>query len=314
MDLIEPLITAILPVLAIAGVGYVAALSRDVNVEPLSFVALYILLPALVFHSIATSEINPEIALSVIVGAAAFTGIMYVLAEIYGQLSALSGPVRDAFVVMAIFPNVGNFGLPLADFAFGSVGREMAVLFIVTHSLLLYTLGIYVASRDAASSLRAAILRIFKLPLIYAMLLAIVLRVFGSVPSADSALMGAVQITGDASIPLMLLILGIQLARIRRDAPAIHVAESTILKLVIAPLLALPTAFILGLPHVLIPPFVVLCSMPSAITPLLFLIEFEAAGHHDASRFGSSVVFTSTVVSLLTISALILLFQSGIIL
>lgn len=312
MDIIDPLVSSILPILSIAGTGYLLAQAREIDVDPLSTISLYILLPALVFHSIATSEIRPGIVFAIVSGVLVFTAVMALLTEFYGRTMNVTGSTRNALVLMVIFPNVGNYGLPLADFAFGQIGRNIAVLFIVTQSVLMYTLGIYIATRDTTASSWSSVKHVFKLPLIYAVVAALLLRGLDMLPPSDSAIMEAVLLTGDAAIPVMLLLLGIQLAYIQREAPVVRVAESTGIKLLLAPVLAYLLVILLDIPVPIAAPFVLLCSMPSAITPLLFLIEFEEESTNSSSLYASSVVFLTTVLSVISLSILILLLEGGI--
>lgn len=309
MSFVGTLVSAVLPVLSIAAVGYAFARYRDIDAEPLSAISLYILLPALVFHSLATTEIPSGVVVTTFLGIFAFVIGMFVIAEAVCYVGGISGGMRNALVLTAIFPNVGNYGLPLADFAFGSVGREVAVLFIVAQSVLMYSLGIYVASRRSDRTSTAALSRIFQLPLIYAVAVALVLRAFGWVPSEDLAIMEAIAMTGDASIPVMLLILGMELATLTHSASIRRVVQASTLVLVIGPIVALGIAVTVALPAAIARPFVLLGAMPAAITPLLLLVEFGSDTSKEGVEYASSVIFITTIVSVVTLSLIIIAIQ-----
>ena len=212
-------------------------------------------------------------------------------------------------MLTVIFPNVGNYGLPLADFAFGPSGRETAVIFIIGQSILMYTLGTFVASRRTDRTVGAAIGRIFSLPLVYAVGAAVALRALGWVPSPDLAIMEAIALTGDATIPVMLLILGMELATLQRTAELRRLVETSTLVLLIGPIVAFGFATSVGLPTSIRNPFILLGAMPPAITPLLLLIEFGDEDSTIGVEFASSVIFLTTLLSLATLSAVILLLQ-----
>ncbi|WP_254662906.1 AEC family transporter [Haladaptatus sp. W1] len=109
----------------------------------------------------------------------------------------------------------------------------------------------------------------FKLPLVYAVLAAGVVRFLGVVPPADSAMMSTLKLTGDAAIPIMLLMLGIQLANTDSGAAVARVGVSNVLKLVVAPVFAVGVVFLLGFSDVTVARvFVLECAMPAAVTPL----------------------------------------------
>jgi predicted permease len=57
--------TAILPIVTIAAAGFVLGRLRDVDADPLNTVTVYVLAPALVFHSLATTDLAGETLLSI---------------------------------------------------------------------------------------------------------------------------------------------------------------------------------------------------------------------------------------------------------
>jgi len=246
VSLVAALTEAILPVLSIAAIGYVLGRVRDIQVDAVATVTIYVLLPALVFHSLLTSPIGERTALLVGVGVAAYTFGMLALAAGVGSAIGESGATYGGLLLSSSFPNAGNYGIPLAAFAFGAVGRSTAVLYIVFQSVLMYTVGVSIASRGGSTSVREAALEIFRLPLVYAVVAAPIVRFLGVVPADGSPAMEALALTGDAAIPVMLLLLGIQLANttygtaIRRTTPAF------VLKLAVSPILAVVVALALG--------------------------------------------------------------------
>ncbi|PSQ48084.1 permease, partial [Halobacteriales archaeon SW_6_65_15] len=277
MSLLSALGTAILPVLSVAAVGFLLGQLRDIDVDPLGTITIYVLTPALVFYSLATSETSGGLAARLLAGVAVFTFVMVGLSESVGRLLGESEPVLGGLVLSSSFPNAGNYGIPLAAFAFGAVGRSTAVLFIAGQSVLMYTVGVFVASRGDETSARAAATEVFRLPLVYAVAAAWLARWLGVVPPTDTAAMETLRLVGDSAIPVMLLMLGIQLANTRHGAAVSRVGVSNVLKLGVAPLVGVGVALALGLgrdPDVA-RVFVLECGMPAAITPLILAIEYD---------------------------------------
>ena len=170
------------------------------------------LVPALIFHSLATTTIGGETLAKVVVGVVCFLLAMVALAEGVGRLLREADPTKSALVLASTSPNSGNYGIPLSEFAFGGVGRATAVLFLAARSVVIYTLGVYIASRGSGERGLGAITAVLKLPLVYAVFLAIVARTLGVVPPVESTAMETLQLVGDSSIPLMLLLVWIELA------------------------------------------------------------------------------------------------------
>lgn len=317
MSLVSALGTAILPVLSVAAVGFLLGKLRDVDVDALGTITIYVLTPALIFHSLVTSEISGSLAAKLILAVAVFTIAMVLLAEGVGSLLGETEPTRGALVLSSAFPNAGNYGIPLSAFAFGGVGRSTAVLFIAGQSILMYTVGVYLASRGEETDLRAAASEVFRLPLVYAVVAAWLARWLGVIPANTSAAMETLKLVGDASIPVMLLMLGIQLANTQHGAAISRVGVSNALKLVVAPVVGVGVALLLGLgtnPQVA-RVFVLECAMPAAVTPLILTIEYDSGGEGlSGPEYVSTAIFASTLASVVTLTALIALLQSGMIL
>lgn len=136
-DLFGIFSSAVGPIVAIASVGYVLATVKDVDPEPLNAIVVYVLAPALVFHSLAVTELAAATLLRVTVGIVVFTAAMWATAEVVGRATDEREPALSALVLVAIFCNSGNLGVPVSDFAFGEVGRQTAVLFLSVQSVLM---------------------------------------------------------------------------------------------------------------------------------------------------------------------------------
>jgi predicted permease len=316
VSLVSVLGSAVLPVVAVAAVGYVLGRRRDVAVEPLSDITLYVLAPALVFYSLVTTPIAGPTVTRLFAGVAVFTVGMGGLAEAAGRALGEDEPVLGALVLTSTFSNAGNYGIPLSAFAFGALGRSTAVLFIVAQSVLMYTLGVYVAARGTAGSVLDAVTRVVRLPLVYAVAAAAAVRVGDLAPPTDTAVMETIRLTGDAAIPVMLLLLGIQLSNSGGGTPVARTAPASALKLLVAPALAAAVALAVGLTGTVGRVFVLECAMPAAVTPLMLTIEFgtdDAGTDGLAADYVSTTILVTTLASLVTLTALIALLQTGLV-
>jgi predicted permease len=87
--------------------------------------------------------------------------------------------------------------------------------------------------------------------------------------------METVGLVGDAAIPLMLVILGIELARTDYAAALGSVGTATALKMAVAPVVGLGVSLALGFgDETVARVFVLESATPAAVTPLILLIEF----------------------------------------
>lgn len=314
---------AILPVLAIGAVGFLLGRLTGIEVGGLNTVAVYVLAPALVFHSIVTTGLTGETLLTVGLGVAAFTVTMTVVAEGIGRALGEREPLLSAFVLACVFSNSGNYGLPLSAFAFGTTGRSTAAIFMTAQSVLIYTLGAYVAARSSGEDGLAGARRVLTIPLVYAVLAAVAVRWLSLAPPEGGTVMSTVGMVGDAAIPIMLLILGVELANTDYGAALSRVGRPVAVKTFLAPVVGLGVALVLstvgplglsfGDPAVA-RTFVLETSTPTAVTPLILLIEFgddTAVGGVSAAEYVSTTVLVAAVVSVPVLTVLISLLRSG---
>jgi predicted permease len=306
---------AVGPIVAIAAVGYLLAVAKDVDPKPLNTAVVYVLAPALVFHSLAVTELAAGTLGRLVLGVVAFTGAMWAVAEAVGRAVDETEPMLSALVLVAVFSNTGNLGIPVSDFAFGDVGRQTAVVFLSVQSVLVYTVGVYVASRSGGAAGLSGVRRVFRLPLVYAVVAAIAARALGVVPDASGAGMETLQLVGDASIPVMLLVLGIQLARTNTGAALSSVWTCTALKLGVAPLVGLGVALALGFENAAVARvFVLEAAMPAAVTPVILVTEFAAGARSDGvsvPEYVSTTVLVTTLLSVPLLTLLIAVLRSG---
>jgi predicted permease len=248
------------------------------------------------------------------VGVVAYALVMIAVAWAVGKAVGESGALLGALMLAAAFPNSGFVGIPLSEFAFGEVGRTTAVLYLTVQSLVVYTLGVYIASRGVDRGVGEAVGEIFRLPLIYAVALGVGIRALGLAPAFEGAALKTVGLVGEASIPVMLLVLGIQLAE--TDVTAItRSAAPAFLKLAAAPIVAVGIALVLGFADPTVARvFVLESAAPAAVTPLALTIEYAedvAPGDVSAPEYLSTAIFVTTVASIAVLTVLVAALQAG---
>ena len=122
----------ILPVFVIASAGFVLARYSDVNVRALARVIFNVLAPCLVFTLMVTSTISladfGRMALFCIL----VTASIGVVATAAGRLLRLDRASLVGFILVVMFSNSGNYGLPVIMFAFGRDALAFATVYFVT--------------------------------------------------------------------------------------------------------------------------------------------------------------------------------------
>jgi len=293
----------LLPIFLIAGVGFMLARRLQVDVRMLSRVTFNALAPCLVFNLIVTSRIGA----AELGGIVAFTLLLVAALGIIARLVAvpfgLSRPELAAFLIVVMFSNAGNYGLSVVLFAFGREVLARAAVYFVTSALLMYSVGIVVASSGRSSVGRAA-QGLLKVPAMWGLVAAgLVLWTGVHVPLGLSR---PVELLGSAAIPTMLLVLGAQLERSAWPERPGLVATAAVLTLVVAPAVGIALAAGLGLTGPARQAMLVQSAMPSAVITTIIALEFDVA-----PTFVTAVVVVTTVVSPLTVAALIAWLQTG---
>jgi predicted permease len=287
----------ILPIILLSGAGF--ALGKLLHIDPRSLgrVVFYVFSPVLLFDLLSQNQLRLTEAAIVIAFALSFMFVIGALTFLLGISLKLERPALVAILITTMFANTGNYGLPLVSFAFGEPALPYAGIYFATTTLLFYTLGVFLASLGHMS-FREAILGLFRIPTMYAVLLAILVNALNleiSVPVAR-----AVELAAGGAIPLMLVLLGVQLTRVEFSGNQRALQLSVALRLIIAPLAALLFAALFGLQGFSRQASVTQASMPSMVSATVLAMEYNLD-----SRLVTAVVFVSTLLSPFTLTPLL---------
>lgn len=291
-------VSDILPIFLVAGVGLL--LARRVGPTGASAVSGLIfnaLAPCLVFDLLVTTPVDGREFGRMAFFCLLITAARGLAAWVVAWPLRLDRPALMGFLLVVMFSNGGNYGLPLTLFAFGREALAFATVYFVTGAVLTYTVGTLIAASGRAS-VREAVIGLARVPTVYA--LAAALMVLAADVSVPQAVLRPVGLLGGACVPMMLLVLGMQLASWRRPERPGAVAAATAVSLVLAPLLGLALADVVGLEGAARQAGVIQASMPAAVITMILALEFGAA-----PGFVASVVAVSTLVSPLTLTWLI---------
>jgi predicted permease len=159
-------VSDILPIFTIAAVGFLLARQLNASVKTLAHIVFYALVPCLVFRLLVTANIvGPQFGrmalLAVLVAAA-----MGLIARLVAVPLGLSRPELSAFLLVVMFSNGGNYGLPVVLFAFGPEALSYGTVFFAMGSLMTYTVGIFLAATGRGGA-RRAVAGIVRVPAIY---------------------------------------------------------------------------------------------------------------------------------------------------
>jgi predicted permease len=283
----------------VASFGYLLRKRLPLQVGTLSSVVFNILSPCLVFSSLANSEL-PGNELIELVGFSILNILgVGVLALVLARLMRLERIELATFLIVAMFVNGGNYGLTLLQLRYGDGGLSRGVVYYVTSTVLVYTLGVAIASMGRVNW-RDTLRRMVRLPAVYAAVLAIIVYSF-RIP-IPSPIMSGITIAGSGAIPVMLLVLGMQIADMRPDSGGRYVWPAVGLRLIGGPLLGLAIAALLNLQGIGRSAMIIESAMPTAVITMILASEFGLPTSNVAR-----IVVLSTLASPLTIAATVTL-------
>ena len=284
------LLPAIIPVAFIILIGFFAGKTLNLQQQTLSQLTVYILAPALVADSLYTTTMSVQNAAKLLLGVFAIALVLYLFVWLLSSWFNLPVLTRKSLMATSLHPNNGNMGLPLVDFALGAAGLERAIIYMIGSSILLFGIAPAIL---AGSSLGHSIRLTLKLPLIWAMVFGLSLRILQI--QLPFNLGEALHILGRAAIPVALLILGMQLATTQMKVAWFEVISLN-LRLILAPLIALIVGHLIQLETLDLQVLILQSAMPTAVNTLVLVTEFGG----DAAPVARTIVMT-TLLSFLTL-------------
>ncbi len=298
IELLQIFVDNIAPILLIAGIGYIAGRRLNLETNAISALIFNVLSPSLVFYSLYNSNIGGDEVITLFLGVVFLQLSMLVLTSFVLWLQTSSPGQRANVLLSTVSMNTGNYGLSLVAFAFGDSVLSRAVIIFVANSMMNYTLGIYIASHGSVSAWEA-LKSVLRTPALYAVIAAFVLRALNM--EIPLILSRSVKTLSDAAIPMLLILLGLQLARYQPVPRAVNLLSTGVgLRLFISPLIALLLTMLLTLTGEARIAFIIQASMPTAVITLVLATEY-----HLDRNLALTFIFISTLLSPFTLSVLV---------
>lgn len=204
MNLALTVLEIVAPVFILAALGFIwVKAGFEYRIAFVTQLSMTLAVPCLIFVSLMNTQVEPS----------ALTALTLASMAAYGALSVVIlagvwafGLSRPTYAAPLIFGNTGNLGLPLALFAFGEVGLDYAVVVFAVMAVWSFTFGIWLVA--GAGSLG----KVLREPLVGATLLGGVFLWQGW--QTPTFVTNALELVGQMAIPLMLITLGVAVARL----------------------------------------------------------------------------------------------------
>lgn len=289
MSFVTRLLVVVCPVLLLVLIGYALGAKRRYTMRTLGDLTVYLTLPCLIFASVVQRPLEASAVLEI--GSAALFVIAGCGVAVFVYLRLSKRPDLRILYPTVMFVNAGNLALPLVQFAWGPSAFTKAVIFQAVSTSLLYTLGVYLVSRDRDPR------KLFSLPFVYAAAAGMALSV--AQVHLPTQVIEVVSFIGGAALPVLLIMLGYELHSIRIRDLGVSMAGSA---------LRLGVGFALGLLFVtlvVVDPLtrkiiIFDATMPSAVGAVVLGVRF-----HSHPELSSSIVLMTTLISLVIIPVMV---------
>jgi len=288
--MIIELFNIVAPVLVCAAIGFTwARLGLPFETPFVTSLVTNIAAPCLILATLTKLNVSAE-AFGQMAGAGALALLIFmVVAAAVLKAAKLS---LHSFLPAMMFGNTGNMGLPLALFAFGETGLALGIAFFAVNAVAQFTLGALISSGSMSLG------RLVRTPVLWAVSVALVSMFSGVKPPTFIA--STLTLLGNIAIGLMLLALGVSLARLKVRSLG-RTFGLAVFRLAMGFGVGLGLTYVLGLEGAQRGVVILACSMPVAVFNYLFAQRYGREAEEVAS-----VIVTSTLISFATLPLLLL--------
>ncbi|MCG7198564.1 AEC family transporter [Marinobacter pelagius] len=166
----------LIPLYVTVVLGWVSGRYLQASGKHIAGIMLYIVTPSVVFSGVMAAPLSPEVIL--------LPFLVFGLSSVLGlvQLKLAKRVITDGSA--SIIPlcvgsgNTGYFGVPVALLLFGEEGLGLYIVCMLGTTLFENSVGFYLAARGRYD-LRDALMRVVRLPSVYAFLAAVALNLSG---------------------------------------------------------------------------------------------------------------------------------------
>lgn len=289
MTIIITVLEIVAPVFILASVGFLwVKLGFEYRMQFVTRLTMTLSVPCLIFSALMKTEVDPTAITQMSVAATITYGAII---AVFFALLALFRLRQATYLPPLAFGNTGNLGLPLVLFAFGDEGMGYAVVVFAVMAIWSFTFGVWIVTGGNSPA------RAVKEPIVGATLLgALFLWLDWETPQFVS---NAIDLIGQMAIPLMLITLGVAVARLK-PANLGRALGLSLSKALICFACAWGIGLWFDLPKIAFAVLVLQACTPVAVTSYLISQKYAPSDAEDVA--GLVVVSTMLSVILLPIT------------
>ena len=305
----------ILPLLIFVAIGYFMDRRFHLDVNSLTKLTFYIILPCFIFYSIYVAKIDFSLFHVFIISLA-----LMVMLSIIGTLIAKArnwdSGKREAFKNGTMFSNAGNIGIALIALVFSNTpyatesgtpylaeAAAVSTLILIQMNMFLNTLGLYQAGKGSLSP-HDALRVVLHMPVIYTLTAAFAVKFIG-IDLSGTFIWPILQNCASALVAVVMMALGMQIHRSKISFSNPDAWLACFVRLLIGPFCAwllIRLWALAGCPfsQVASQTILIMSAVPSPVNSVLYAVEF-----HNHENFATEIVMMTTFLSCITMTGVI---------
>lgn len=300
MLLIEVFAQVCLPAFVLVLVGWVMDQRFALDLGSLVKLNLQVFVPAFIFVQLVESPLPGALAARVFFFTLSMIILLLAVASVWAALCKWPVSEQRALQLGSMFQNAGNFGIPIMALAYPDEGVAIEVFVIAAVNISTFTAGVFIASSGQARSKGwRRLLPILRQMSVWAIVGAFTVRQSGLPLTEWNALWVPLVYLKQGLVAIALVTLGVQLSKTKVETVQVgKVGVALLLRLVLAPLLAVPLAALFGFEGKLAAMVILTTTFPTAVNTALLAHDFR-----NAPGYAAAIVFYSTLAGAVTVTS-----------
>lgn len=291
--------TVLLPIFIMIILGFVLHKKFTLDLNTLAKLNIYVFVPGFIFVKFYKTKFELSLLFYIVVFFIIYMLVLYILGRVIAKLRKGDKGEATTLTNSILFFNSGNYGVPVNDLVFKGDPLAMSVQVIVLslQNIFTFSYGIFAIQSVQIGKLKALV-GYFKMPVLYALLLAIILN-YNHVP-IPKFIWTPANYVADAMIAIALLLLGAQIANIKFSLKLSASYIYILIRLVIGPLIGLVIIKFMGIEGIIAQTLFIASAMPTSVNSSVIAQEYD-----NNPELAAELVFLSTLFSAITVVVVI---------
>ena len=294
-EMIYILQSVLLPIFIMIVLGFILQKKFTLDLKTLAKLNIYVFVPGFIFVKFYKTNFELHLLLYIVVFFIIYIICLYIVGKALTLINKRDKGEATTLTNSVLFFNSGNYGVPVNDLVFKGDPLAMSVQVIVLslQNIFTFSYGIFAIQSAQIGKLKA-MLGYFKMPVLYALLLAIILN-YADIPIPE-VIWTPANYVADAMIAIALIMLGAQIANINFTFKWSLSYIFIFVRLVIGPAIALIIIKIMGIEGVIAQTLFIASAMPTSVNSSVIAQEYD-----NHPELAAELVFLSTLLSSITV-------------